>query len=66
MKHAYVVEGKWKFIWNDRGSGADRDVSVYQAVSRDSQGVGVLAMSSVAHHGAMDIPAYVLNAEFVS
>ena len=66
VKRDYVVVGNWKFIWNDRGSGADRDVSVYQAVSRDSQGVEVLAMSSVAHHGDMDIPAYVLKAEFVS
>ena len=65
VKRAYVVEGKWKFIWNDKGSGAHRDVSVYQAVSSDSQGVGVLAMSSVAHHGDMDIPAYVLKAELI-
>ena len=65
VKRAYVVLGKWKFIWNDRGSGADRDVSVFEAIPRDSQGLGVLAMSAVTHHGAMDKPAYVLNGYLV-
>ena len=66
VKRDYVIEGKWKFIWYDRGSGADKDVTVFEAVRKDfTPGHGVLAMSAVARHGLMDKPAYVLNGYFV-
>lgn len=60
VKSEYTVPGKFEFVWNDGGSGADRDVSVYTAVPSGS-GQGVRAMSARPCHCWMDRTAYVLN-----
>ena len=60
VKSKYTVPGKFEFVWNDRGSGADRDLSVYTAVPSGS-GQGVRAMSARPCHCSMDRTAYVLN-----
>ena len=65
IKNSYVVEGNWVYVWNNRGSGAREDVTVYEAVPRDSNGQGMRAMGAVAHHGPMDRPAYVLKSSIV-
>ena len=66
VKREYVVKGKWVWRWNDKGSGASKDCSVYQAQSLDSSsGQGLQAMGAVAHHGAMKIKAYVLNSAVI-
>ena len=64
VKSEYAVIGKWQFIWNDKGSGADRDVSVYMAVP-DGSGQGVRAMSTVPCYCGMDRTAYVLNRKYI-
>lgn len=65
VKHTHVVQGDWNWVWNDRGTGANVDVSVYQAVAKDSQGQGMQAMGAVPRHGAMDRTAYVLKSNIV-
>ena len=62
VKAEYTVTGAWQWVWNDKGSGADDDVSVYQAVPSGSNGQGVVAMGTVDRHGSMDRTAYVLKA----
>jgi hypothetical protein len=62
----YTVQGKWSWIWNDRGSGADRDVGVWQANRKDTNGQGVNAMSTVASHGKMNRTPYVLKRSIVN
>ena len=64
VKAEYAVKGKWQFIWNDRGSWADRDVSVYMAVP-DGSGQGLRAMSTVPCYCKMDRTAYVLNTKYI-
>ena len=64
VKAEYTVEGKWQGIWNDKGSGANRDVSVYMAVPSGS-GQGVRAMSAVGCYCRMDRRAYVLNRKYI-
>ena len=64
VKAEYAVQGKWQFIWKDRGSWADRDVSVYMAVP-DGPGQGVRAMSAVPCYCEMDRTAYVLNIKYI-
>ncbi|PIK55310.1 hypothetical protein BSL78_07782 [Apostichopus japonicus] len=56
----YTVQGRWEWVWNDAGSGANRDVSVFKAMS-SGNGQGVEAMSTIAHHGGMNVLPYVLN-----
>ena len=65
VKHDYATLGEWQWIWDDRGSGASVDVSVYQAVAKDSNGQGMQAMGTVPSHGSMDRTAYVLNSSIV-
>ena len=64
VKAEYVVQGSWRFIWNDKGSGANSDVSVYMAVPSGS-GQGVTAMSVVPCYCRMDHTAYVLNSKHI-
>ena len=64
VKAEYAVKGKWQFIWNDGGSGANRDLSVYMAVLYGS-GQGVRAMSTLPCYCGMDRTAYVLNRKYI-
>ncbi len=65
VKRDYVVVGSWQRVWNDRGSGADDDVTVYQAVADDDNGQGMQAMGAVRCHCNMDRTAYVLKASVI-
>ncbi len=65
VKRDYVVVGRWQYVWNDRGSGADDDVTVYQAVASDGNGQGMQAMGAVRCHCNMDRTAYVLKASVI-
>ena len=64
VKRDYVLQGNWKFVWDDSGSGADRDVAVWEAVPSGA-GQGVRAMSARPCHCGMDRTAYVLNPAYV-
>lgn len=64
VNSTYTMKGKWKYVWNDAGSGADTDVTVWEAVPSGS-GQGVRAMSARPCHCKMDRTAYVLNPAFV-
>ena len=62
----YVTAGKWEWVWNDKKTGSNRDVTIWRAVAkRGGSGQGVYAMSAVARHGKMDRDAYVLKSEIV-
>lgn len=63
---SYTIPGReWKLVWNDRGSGADDSISVYEAVpGLDGQGLG--AMTSVDHYDTMRETPYVLNPKFIN
>ncbi len=65
VKSDYVVVGNWQYVWNDRGSGAHDDVTVYRAVARDANGQGMQAMGAVRCHCNMDRTAYVLKASVI-
>lgn len=60
VKNEHTVEGSWKKIWDDKGSGASDDVTLYTAEANDKDGQSVHAMSAVKKHGSMDKTAYVL------
>ena len=65
VNSAYTVKGKWKYVWDDTGSGADVDVTVWRAVPLGESGQGVRAMSTVPCHCDMDRTAYVLDVDYV-
>ncbi len=65
VKYDYVVTGNWQWVWNDRSTGSHDDVSVYQAVAKNSAGQGLQAMGTVKRHGSMDRTAYVLDSSIV-
>ena len=64
VKSNYVVQGQWKWVWNDAGSGADRDVTVWEAIPSEA-GQGVRGMSAVPCHCGMDRTPYVLNPAYI-
>ena len=61
VKQEYAAPGKWEWVWNDRSTGSDVDVTVWRAIPSDSTGQGVRAMGAVPTHGNMDRMAYVLK-----
>ena len=66
VNYDYVVEGKWEWVWNDRGTGSHDDVSVYRALAQNNlANQGLQAMGTVKRHGDMDRPAYVLIASVI-
>ncbi|XP_069489679.1 uncharacterized protein [Ambystoma mexicanum] len=65
VKSDYVTPGQWAWVWNDAGSGARDDVSIWKAVAINADGQFLNAMSGVKRHGDMDIPAYVLKSKYV-
>jgi hypothetical protein len=64
VKASYTLTGSWESVWNDAGSGARTDVTVWRAVPSQS-GQDVLAMSARPCHCGMDRTAYVLNRSYV-
>lgn len=60
----YTLVGGWDWVWNDAGSGADDDVSVWKA-RPNGKGQGVEAMSTIRHHGHMNVLPYVLNPDVI-
>ena len=64
VKAEYTVDGRWEFVWNDAGSGAKTDVTVWKAVATRS-GQEVEAMSAVPCHCPMNHRAYVLKRDFI-
>ena len=65
VKGEHTVPGKWEWVWNDRSSGADRDVTVYRAKSLSANGITTNPMAAIASYSAMNHPAYVLKAASV-
>ncbi|XP_069489680.1 uncharacterized protein [Ambystoma mexicanum] len=65
VKSDYVTPGQWAWVWNDAGSGARDDVSIWKADATNGDGQTINAMSGVRRHGNMDIPAYVLKSKYV-
>ncbi|XP_075470036.1 uncharacterized protein LOC142502662 isoform X1 [Ascaphus truei] len=61
----HVIPGQWAWVWNDRGSGAKDDVSIWKATTTSPDGQGLNVMSAVKKHGEMDVPAYVLRSSSV-
>ena len=49
VKYEYVVAGSWQWLWYDRGSGADRDVTIYTSVPNNNNGQGMNAMGILLH-----------------
>ncbi|XP_069489682.1 uncharacterized protein [Ambystoma mexicanum] len=65
VKSDYVTPGQWTWVWNDAGSGARDDVSIWKALAINGDGQSINAMSGVMRYGYMDIPAYVLKSKNV-
>ena len=65
VKDMYTANGSWKKIWDDKGSTASEDVTVWRAVAETESGQGILAMSSVSSHGSIDGTAYVLKSDSI-
>ena len=66
VNSTYTVKGSWKFLWDDSGSDADKDVSVWRVIpSKSKPGQGVWAISAVPCHCKMDRTPYVLNPDYV-
>ena len=61
-----VTTGKWNKMWDDEGSWASEDCTVYRAdaLSNDN-GLGLSAMGAVKKYGPMENDAYVLKREKV-
>lgn len=64
VKAEYTVVGAWEYVWNDAGSGANVDVTVWKAITAGS-GQGVRAMSARPCHCDMVATPYVLNTDFI-
>ena len=56
--------GAWEYVWNDAGSGANVDVTVWKVITAGS-GQGVEAMSARPCHCDMVATPYVLNTDFI-
>ena len=65
VKSDYANVAKWVYVWNDSGTGSDRDCTVFRADALNSAGQGLQAMGAVAHHGDMDRTAYVLKSDVI-
>lgn len=60
-----VTIGKWTNMWDDIGTWATEDCTVYRADASNDSAVGLSVMGAVKSHGPMDTPAYVLKREKV-
>jgi hypothetical protein len=48
----------WKMIWNDEGSGADKDGSMWEAISPDGNNYRCIGTVPQAKHKKPDVPNY--------
>ena len=67
IKLKYTARGStsnWKRIWSDAGSGADKDVIVYEADTKDTSILSVRGMGA-SNHGHPAAP-YFLQSKFVT
>ena len=48
----------WRMIWNDEGSGADKDGSMWEAISPDSNNYRCIGTVPQAKHKKPDVPNY--------
>ena len=67
IKLKYVTKGStsnWKRIWSDAGSGADKDVIVFEADTKDTNVLSVRGMG--ATNGGNPAPPYFLQSKFVT
>ena len=64
VKAEYTVVGAREYVWNDTGSSANVDLTVWRAITAGS-GQGVEAMSAHPCHCDMVAIPYVLNTDFI-
>ncbi|AKF85986.1 hypothetical protein MFUL124B02_19740 [Myxococcus fulvus 124B02] len=51
VKSEYVVPARASWVWNDRGSGADDDITVWQADAREHLGLNLSVIVAQGHYG---------------
>jgi hypothetical protein len=67
VKSEYVLPANATFIWSDRGSGADMDVTLYRADPRDDRGLWAHTFLAKPNYAAPILSEYwVLNSSAVS
>ena len=69
IKSTYTIYGSsanWQRTWTDAGSGADRDVGIYEAISKSSNQQTVRGFGAVASHRSLPPSPYLLNKNFVT
>ncbi|XP_066928855.1 uncharacterized protein [Clytia hemisphaerica] len=60
---AYTAASNWQWVWNDKGSGSDTDVTFFEAITRgnrllqSTRGMG----SKVGHHGTPHYAPFILK-----
>ena len=68
VKNEHVIYGSnddWRKIWTDRGSGADKDVTVYEAHSTKSNLQNIRAFGAIArYHGTPGTPYFLKTSSF--
>lgn len=62
----YAGHSNWRRTWTDTGSGADRDLTVYEAVSRNLNQQAVRGFGAVASYHYLPRGPYLLNKKFVT
>ncbi|KAL5272547.1 hypothetical protein ACHWQZ_G000674 [Mnemiopsis leidyi] len=63
---SYGSSSNWGYIWRDYGSGADADVSIYEAKAVSTSEQSVRAFRSVASHSSYPSHPYLLKKEFIN
>jgi hypothetical protein len=69
VKYSYTTYGSsnnWGVTWKDSGSGADRDVTIYEARDTSSNQQSVRGFGAVPSYSYRPSPPYFLNTDFVS
>ena len=61
----YTIAGKFEHVWDDRGSGAKSDVSVWESIPLSPAGFSTHPMTAVDHYGMIDRTARVLKRDAV-
>ena len=65
VKRTYITSGKWKWVWNDKRTGARKDVAFWRGDARSSYGQGVNAMKSNLGYKNPKLSCYVLRSKYV-
>jgi len=69
VKHSYTTYGSsnnWGYTWKDSGSGANRDVTIYEARGTSSNQQSVRGFGAVSSYSYRPSSPYFLNTDFVS